>query len=121
MSRCGSCPLYWPSDDADNYGVTCKGDEGVEECASNLQSLIFEMQMEMNKTRINSHDRLVISAYTGFLMCDFNELHKFIERTLGRPVFTHELAAPDVLKLIQEKLKPEWLAICGANPKGGHS
>ena len=37
-------------------------------------------------------EKIVVSAYTGYLMCDFNEVHRYIENLLGRPVFTHELA-----------------------------
>ena len=37
-------------------------------------------------------EKVVISAYTGVLMCDFDDLHKYIEDKLGRPVWTHELS-----------------------------
>ena len=33
----------------------------------------------------------ILSAYTGCLLCDFNDFHKYIEELLGRPVFTHEI------------------------------
>ena len=39
------------------------------------------------------HEKVVLSAYTGILMCDFSEVHKYIEKLLGRPVWTHELAS----------------------------
>ena len=47
MSRCGSCDLYWPSEDKDNFGVTCRGDCGVEECADKLQDLVFNLRVEL--------------------------------------------------------------------------
>lgn len=49
MSRCGSCPLYWPDKDTKNYGVTCEGDQCVEECADNLQSLVGALQDEVKR------------------------------------------------------------------------
>lgn len=55
---------------------------------------------------------LIVSAYTGYLMCDFDDLHKFIEDTLGRPVWTHELASVQLQEEIREKVKPDFLALC---------
>lgn len=52
MSRCGRCPLNGSqADAATNYGVTCKGDEGIEECAENLQSLVFRLQWALEKQK----------------------------------------------------------------------
>lgn len=61
---------------------------------------------------MTKHEALVISAYTGCLLCKWDELHCFIEKKLGRPVLTHELASPDVLETLRKKLKPELLEIC---------
>ena len=62
---------------------------------------------------MTKEERLIVSAYTGFLMCDFDDMHKYIEEKLGRPVWTHELADNKVLKEIREKIKPDFLALCG--------
>lgn len=57
-------------------------------------------------------EKLVVSAYTGHLMVSYSELAKFVEKTLGRPVFTHELAYEEVANELQAKLKPEFIKIC---------
>lgn len=57
-------------------------------------------------------EKVVISAYTGVLMCDFDDLHKYIEDKLGRPVWTHEPASRAVWAEIAEKTKEDFLAIC---------
>ena len=57
-------------------------------------------------------EKIVVSAYTGFLMCDLNEVHKYIEKLLDRPVFTHELENALVWKEIREKSKLDFLKIC---------
>lgn len=62
---------------------------------------------------MSNEERVVVSAYTGFLMCDFSDVHKYIEQKLGRPVWTHELASPDVQGEIREKTKIDFLALCG--------
>lgn len=58
-------------------------------------------------------ERLIVSAYTGTLMCDMDKLHEYIEKVLGRPVFTHELADHSVWEEIKNKVKPDFLALCG--------
>lgn len=58
-------------------------------------------------------ERLIVSAYTGVFMCDFDILHRYIMKVLDRPVFTPEFADPDVLEEIKEKVKPEFLKLCG--------
>lgn len=61
---------------------------------------------------MTKQERIIVSAYTGFLMCDFNDMHKYIEEKLGRPVWTHELADKNVLAEIREKCKSDFLALC---------
>ena len=51
MSRCGSCDLYWPSEDKNNFGVTCRGDCGVEECADKLQDLVLNLRVELARVK----------------------------------------------------------------------
>lgn len=57
------------------------------------------------------HEKVVLSAYTGILMCDFWEVHKYIEKLLGGPVWSHELASEDLLAEIKEKAKSDFLRI----------
>lgn len=61
---------------------------------------------------MTQEEKLIVSAYTGFLMTNFGELLEFIEKQLGRPVFTHELASEAVQKELQDKVKPQFLALC---------
>ena len=62
---------------------------------------------------MTQNERLIVSAYTGVLMTDMDQLHDYINRVLGRPVWTHELRDEKVLKEIQEKVRPAFLALCG--------
>lgn len=57
-------------------------------------------------------EAVIISAYTGVLMCDFDDMHKYIEEKLGRPVWTHELASSGIQNEITQKCKPDFLKIC---------
>lgn len=57
------------------------------------------------------HEKVVLSAYTGILMCDMFEVHQYIEKLLGRRVWTHELASEALWEQIKGKVKPDFLKI----------
>ena len=57
-------------------------------------------------------EKIVVSAYTGYLMCDFDLMHQYIEKIMGRPVYTHELASESFNDELREKVKPDFLKIC---------
>lgn len=58
-------------------------------------------------------EKVIVSAYTGFLMCSFQDMHKYIEEKLGRPVWTHEMASINVQNEIRKAVKPDFIALCG--------
>ncbi len=55
---------------------------------------------------------IIVSAYTGVLMCDFDDMHRYIEEKLRRPVFTHELADHKTWEEIKAATKQDFLRIC---------
>lgn len=63
-------------------------------------------------------EKIIVSAYTGYVMCDFSHVHKYIEKKMGRPVWTHELAASNTqfLEEIRWRILPDFLAICKGEP-----
>lgn len=60
---------------------------------------------------MTKHEAAVISAYTGFLIGEFSAMHAYAEKTLGRPVFTHQLADENLQKELRLKSKPDFLKI----------
>lgn len=40
--------------------------------------------------KLTLEQAVIISAYTGFVLCPFSAIHEEVEKRLGRPVFTHE-------------------------------
>lgn len=62
---------------------------------------------------MTEEERIIVSAYTGVLMCSFSELQKYVEQKLSRPVFTHEFADKDVIEEIKERVRDDFLALCG--------
>ena len=54
------------------------------------------------------HEKVVLSAYTGILMCDMSEVPRYIEKLLGRPVWTLARAGEGLWSEIKEKAKPDF-------------
>ena len=61
---------------------------------------------------MTKREKLIVSAYTGVLMTDWSEFHKFIEERLGRPIFTHGFASKETQKELREVFKEDFLKIC---------
>ena len=61
---------------------------------------------------MTKQERIIISAYTGYLMCDFQDVHSYIEAKLGRPIWSHELGYETVQKAVRETCKDDFLALC---------
>lgn len=71
---------------------------------------------------MTTRERAIVSAYTGYLMCDFSDFHKYIEEKLGRPVWTHELASPQMQEEIHEATRRDFLELCeGSDTKEPHN
>jgi hypothetical protein len=67
----------------------------------------------MTMTNKLSRDQAaIVGAYTGKLAGPFSDLHEYVERVLGRPVYTHEFADEELYKEIREKCKQDFLNIC---------
>lgn len=60
---------------------------------------------------MTQHEKVVLSAYTGILMCDIDLVNKYITKILGRPVFTHELNSEEIWEEIREKSKEDFMAV----------
>lgn len=58
---------------------------------------------------ITKREAAIISAYTGFLLGEWDEVHKYIQELMGRPVWTHEM--PKLWDEIQAKAKPDFMKL----------
>ena len=58
-------------------------------------------------------ERQIVSAYTGTLMCDIQYVKDYASEVMERPVFTHELAEEDFWRELKDRVKPEFLVLCG--------
>lgn len=57
----------------------------------------------------------IVEAYTGYCMLAGDKQkyeYQYLEKLLGRPVYTHELASEKMQKIIHEKSKPDFMNLC---------
>ena len=61
--------------------------------------------------KLTKEQSAVLSAYTGVLCGDFSSFHGYVERIMGRPVFTHEMGNEKVADEIKQKSREDFLAL----------
>lgn len=66
-------------------------------------------------------EKIIVSAYTGILMTDFSKVHEYIEKILGRPVWTHEFADKAIWEEIKKRSKDDFLDLCKNDDNSGCS
>ena len=62
-------------------------------------------------TKLTKEQAVIVSGYTGVLICQFSDLHYDIEQRLGRPVWTHELGDERFMENLQTLYRPDFLAL----------
>ena len=60
---------------------------------------------------MTTKEAAIVSAYTGVMLGNFSELHKYIEEIMERPVFTHELASKEITEEIKKRSKDDFVSI----------
>lgn len=66
--------------------------------------------------RLTKEQAAIIGAYTGILSGPFSEMQEYIERLLGRPVWTHEMGTRELADKIRESATNDFLNICRNEP-----
>lgn len=61
---------------------------------------------------MTKQEKLIVSAYTGILMADWDEFHKFAEELLGRPIYTLEFDKEEVVEEIVDKVRDDFMKLC---------
>ena len=51
---------------------------------------------------MTTQEKVIVTAYTGVLMCEMDDLLKYAYEKLGRPVWTHELAFQSVVNELKK-------------------
>ena len=66
----------------------------------------------MNINRLTKEQAAIIGCFTGIACGPFSDVHEIAERLMGRPIFTHEFASPEIWKALRNKVREEFIAIC---------
>ena len=62
--------------------------------------------------KLTKEQAIIISAYTGFIACEFSDLHKAVEKKIGRPLWTHQFGSEELMEEIRDAFREDFLAIC---------
>lgn len=60
-------------------------------------------------------ERVIVETYTGICMVtgdERDEVNKYMEELMGRPVFTHELADEKIQEELKQRALPDFKALC---------
>lgn len=61
---------------------------------------------------MTKQEKLIVTAYTGILMVDWDEFHKFAEELLCRPIYTHEFDKEEVTNEIVNAVRDDFMRLC---------
>jgi hypothetical protein len=61
--------------------------------------------------RITREQAAILSAHTGILCGPFSDMHKYVERIMGRPVFTHEMGSQKIADEIKKKSWADFISL----------
>ena len=60
---------------------------------------------------MTKREAAIVSAYTGIIIGEFSEFHKYVEEIMERPVWTHELADKETFTEIKKRAKDDFINI----------
>jgi hypothetical protein len=60
---------------------------------------------------MTKQEAAIVTAYTRKMLGDFSYLHAYIEKIMGRPVWTHEMGSKDIALEISQKAKQDFINI----------
>jgi hypothetical protein len=60
---------------------------------------------------MTTREAAIVSAYTGYLIGDFNAMHEYVQNIMGRPVYTHEMGSDKFFDELHEKCKADFIKI----------
>jgi hypothetical protein len=67
-------------------------------------------------SRITREQAAILSAFTGILCGTFSDMHEYVERIMGRPVFTHEMGNQKIADEIKKKSWADFISLTAEEP-----
>ena len=60
---------------------------------------------------MTKREAAIVSAYTGFLIGEFQDFHEYVEEILGRPIQTIEMISEDICEKKKKKSLKDFQSI----------
>lgn len=61
---------------------------------------------------MTTKERIIVSAYTGFRMCDMDLIETYVQEKLGRPVVSSEWGDKHFHEIVQAMVAEDFLTLC---------
>jgi hypothetical protein len=71
-----------------------------------------------NLPRMTKEQAAIIGAFTGILAGNFEDMHEYVERVMGRPVLTHEMASKAFNDELKQRAMEDFKAILPEGTRG---
>lgn len=59
--------------------------------------------------KLTKEQAIIISGYTGILICAFSDFHEDVEKRLGRPVWTHEMGSKNFMENLETLYRDDFI------------
>jgi hypothetical protein len=66
--------------------------------------------------KLTREQSAIIGAFTGVLCGPFEALHEYVEKVMGRPVWTHEMGSEQFSADLKEKSRADFMSIVHKEP-----
>lgn len=60
---------------------------------------------------MTKREAAIVSAYTGYMIGEFSEMHKYAEEIMKTPIFSHEFGSKSFADELREKSKEDFISI----------
>lgn len=60
---------------------------------------------------MTKNEAAIISAYTGIMIGKFSDMHEYVEKLFGHPVFTHQFADKEFMQKMKDLSYNDFLQI----------
>lgn len=73
---------------------------------------------------MTDREKAIVEAYTGTCMLvgdKRNIFYKYVNKIMGRPIYTHEFAYENIQKELKEKSKDDFIKLCKETTPNDHS
>ena len=61
---------------------------------------------------MTTKERIIVSAYTGFRMCDMDLIEEYVQEKLGRPIHSNEWGDQRFHEIVQAMAAEDFLMLC---------